>query len=58
MFTETLRIAKRALRIVYRNNSNCFDELINRIYNIHRKNIQTAIELYKIKNNLSDQIIQ
>ena len=51
----------RALRIVYRNNSLYFDQLlqIDKSYNIHHKNIQKlAIELYKVKNNLSDQIMQ
>ena len=51
----------RALRIVYRNNNLYFDQLlqIDKSYNIHHKNIQKlAIELYKVKNNLSDQIMQ
>ena len=55
----------RALRIVYRNNSLCFDQLlqIDKSYNNkninNNKNIQKlAIELYKVKNNLSDQIMQ
>ena len=51
----------RALRIVYRNTSLCFDQLLqtNKSCNIHHKNIQTlAIELYKVKNNLSNQIMQ
>ena len=51
----------RALRLVYKNNNPCFDQLlqIDKSYNIYHKNIQTlAIELYKIKNNLSNQIMQ
>ena len=50
----------RALRIVYRNSLR-FDQLllIDKSYNIHHKNIQIlAIELYKVKNNLSNQIMQ
>ena len=55
---------ERALRIAYRNNNNnslCFDQLlqIDKSYNIHHKNIQALpIELYKLKNNLSNQIMQ
>ena len=48
----------RALRIVYRNNSLYFDELlkIDKSYNIDHKNIQTSaiIALSKVKNNLSN----
>ena len=54
-------VHERALRRVYRNNSLCFDQLlqIDKSYNIHHKNIQTlTIELYKVKNNLSNQIMQ
>ena len=54
-------VHERALRIVYRNNSLCFDELlkIDKSYNIHHKNIRTvAMELYKVKNSLSNQIMQ
>ena len=53
--------SSRALRIVYRNNSFCFDQLlqIDKSYNIHHKNIETlATELYKVKNNLSNQFMQ
>ena len=52
-------VQERALRVVYRNNSLCFDQRlkIGKSYNIHHKNIQTlAIELYKVNNNLSNQI--
>ena len=58
---RTNHVHERALRLIYRNNSLCFDELlqIDESYNIDHKNIQTlAIELYKVKNNLSDQIMQ
>ena len=54
-------VHERALRIVYRNNNLRFDQLlqIGKSYNIHHTNIQTlAIELYKVKNNLSNQIMQ
>ena len=54
-------IHETALRIVYRNNSLCFNELlkIGKSYNIHHTNIQTlAKELYKVKNNLSKQNMQ
>ena len=59
--TRINHVHERALRIVYRNNSLCFDQLlqIDKSYNVHHKNIQTlAIELYKVKNNLSNQIMQ
>ena len=54
-------VHERALRIVYRNNSLCFDQLlqIDKSNNIDHKNIKTlTIELYKVKNNLSNQIMQ
>ena len=54
-------VHERVLKIVYRNTSLYFDQLlqINKSYNIHHENIQTlAIELYKVKNNLSNQMMQ
>ena len=51
----------RTSKVVHRNNSHCFDELlkIDKSYNIHHNHIQTiAIELYKIKINSSNQIMQ
>ena len=46
---------------MYRKNNLRFDQLIqiDKSYNINHKNIATlAIELYKVKNNLSNQIMQ
>ena len=54
-------VHERALRIVYRKSNLRFDQLlqIDKSYNIHHKNIQTlVIELYKVKNSLSNQIMQ
>ena len=54
-------VHERALRIVYRKNNLRFDQLlqIDKSYNIHHKNIQiSVIELYKVKNSLSNQIMQ
>ena len=47
---------ERALRIVYKNNVLSFEELLelDKLFKIHHRNIQSlAIELFKIKNNLS-----
>ena len=55
-------VHERSSRIVYRNNNSvCFDETlkIDKWYYIHHENIQTlTIELYKVNNNLSNQIMQ
>lgn len=54
-----IHVHERALRVVYRNNSLCFNELlkIDKSYNIPHTNIKTiAIEICKVKNNLSNQI--
>ena len=54
-------VPERALRIVHKNNILCFDEIlkIDKSHKKHHKNIQTlAIELYKLMNNLWNQIMQ
>ena len=59
--TRINRAHEIALRIIYRNNSLCFDQplQIDKLYNLHHKNIHSlAIEFYKVMNNLSNQIIQ
>ena len=53
-------IHERALRIVYRGSSSSFIELLKKgnSVNIHYKNIQfLAIELYKVKHNISNSLI-
>ena len=53
-------IHERALRIVYKNNVLSFEELLelDKLFKIHHRNIQSlAIELFKMKNNLSVTIM-
>ena len=53
-------IHERALHIVYKNNVLSFEELLelDKLFKIHHRNIQSlAIELFKVKNNLSVTIM-
>ena len=51
------KIHERAMRVVYRDYTSDFRELLNKnnIFTIHERSIQSlAVELFKVKNNLSD----
>ena len=53
-------IHERVLRIVYKNNVLSFEEVLefDKLFKIHHRNVQSlAIELFKIKNNLSATIM-
>ena len=55
------KLQERALRIIYNDNISCFDHLLkkDRSVTIHHRNIQAlAIEMFKVKNDLSPNIIQ
>ena len=54
------KIHERALRIVYKDNTSSFEDLLlkDNSVTIHERNIQTlAIELYKVANRLSPRIM-
>lgn len=54
-------VHERALRLVYRDFNSTFEELLNKDKSvcIHHRNIhQVAIEMYKVKNNLSPPLMR
>ena len=54
------KIHERAMRVVYRDYSNDFREILdkNNTFTIHERSIQSlAVELFKVKNNLAPKIM-
>ena len=54
------RLQERSLRIIYDDDKSSFEELLNKdgSLTIHHRNIQgLAIDMYKVRNNLSPQIM-
>ena len=55
------RLQERALRIVYKDDTSSFQELLekNNLVTIHHRNIHSlATEMYKVFNNLSNDVNQ
>ena len=55
------KLQERSLRINYGDGTSSFEELLSKdeYVTIHNRNIQAlALEMYKVKNNLSPQLIQ
>ena len=53
-------IHERALRLIYRDNNATFEDLLKKdnSFKVHYRNIQSlAIELFKVKNNISNKIM-
>ena len=54
------RLQERSLRIIYDDDKSSFEELLKKdgSVTIHHRNIQAlAVEMYKVRNNLSPQIM-
>ena len=55
------KLHERALRLVYKNNTSSFEELLamDNSYTVHHRNVQKlAIEMYKIQNDLSPRFMR
>ena len=54
------KIHERALRLVYKDNSSTFPELLSKdkSFSVHHRNLQKlAVEMYKVKHNISPQLM-